>query len=120
LRFENTGLEKFRVDLNKLDEILPKHGLIRAGQWDYERVTYDRKFDIKEGIYYLRVQGYATEGDVGAHDAYIQLMKPILGKYYYPHGVEYGDDEYFPERLVEKCNQILEEVKKDLEPFNEA
>lgn len=38
---ENTGLEHLQLDLNTLDEILPEYGLIRAGQWDYERVTYD-------------------------------------------------------------------------------
>lgn len=75
---ENTGLEHLQLDLNTLDEILPEYGLIRAGQWDYERVTYDRKIVINNNVYYLRVQGYAVSGDVGAHDAIIQLKVPIL------------------------------------------
>ncbi|MCU9612229.1 YugN-like family protein [Caldibacillus lycopersici] len=112
---ENTGLENLKIDLNTLDEILPQYGLIRAGQWDYERVTYDRKIVIKEHVYYLRVQGVALEGDVGAHDAYIQLKKPILGKYYYPHGIEYGEDENFPNSLVSKCEETLVKVQKELE-----
>jgi len=115
MRFENTGIEELKVDLNTLDEILPQYGLIRAGQWDYERVTYDRKIIINEHIYYLRVQGYAIEGDVGAHDALIQLKVPILGKYYYPHGVEYGEDENFPSSLVEQCKTILAKVKEELD-----
>lgn len=112
---ENTGLDEIRADLNTLDDILPKYGLIRAGQWDYERVTYDRKIVLNDHIYYLRVQGYALEGDIGAHDAYIQLKKPILGKYYYPHGVEYGEDENFPKALVARCEQVLKNLKKELE-----
>lgn len=119
MRFEDTKIETIHIDLNILDDIMESHGFVRAGQWDYERVTYDYKYVIKEGTYYLRVQGYATEGDVGAHDAYIQLMKPILGKHYYPHGVEYGEDEYFPEHLVKQCEERLKAVYKDLVVFTE-
>ncbi len=115
---ENTGLEHLQLDLNTLDEILPEYGLIRAGQWDYERVTYDRKIvNNNNNVYYLRVQGYAVSGDVGAHDAIIQLKVPILGKYYYPHGVEYGEDENFPNALVNECKEILLAVKEELEPL---
>ncbi|WP_153124282.1 YugN family protein [Peribacillus tepidiphilus] len=117
MRFENTGLEKMKADLNRLDEVMSEHGLIRAEQWDYERVNYDRKFELKEGVFYLRVQGYAVEGDVGAHRAVIQLMIPLLGKHYYPHGVEYGEGENFPASLVKKCEQILADVKADIEKF---
>lgn len=119
MRIENTGIEKLRLDLNVLDDLLPKFGLIRAGQWDYERVTYDRKIVLNEHVYYLRVQGYAIEGDVGAHDAFIQLKVPILGKYYYPHGVEYGEDENFPKALVNRCREILQDAYDQLEPLGE-
>jgi hypothetical protein len=117
MKFENTGFEKLKVDLNRIDEIMLEHGLVREGQWDYERVTYDRKFELKEGIYYLRVQGYSIDGDVDTYKAMIQLMTPYLGKYYYPHGVEYGEDEHFPTSLVNQCKQILDEVKEKLEKF---
>jgi hypothetical protein len=113
--FENTGLEKVKADLNRLDELLPDYGLERHGQWDYERVTYDRRFDLKEGTYYLRVQGYAVEGDVGAHKAVIQLLDPLLGKHYYPHGVEYGEGEHFPKSLVNQCEKILNDLKAEVE-----
>ncbi|MBS4177245.1 YugN family protein [Lederbergia citrea] len=119
MRFENSGLESLKLDLNRLDEVMENNGMVRAGQWDYERVTYDYKFQIKEGIYYLRIPGYAVEGDVGAHDAYIQLMTPMLGKHYYPHGVEYGEDEYFPAHLVKQCNQIIANIHKEAEVFAE-
>lgn len=114
---ENTGLENLQLDLNTLDEILPEYGLFRAGHWDYERVTFDRKITINQNVYYLRVQGYAVSGDVGAHEATIQLKVPILGKYYYPHGVEYGEDENFPNALVNQCKEILVSVKEELEPL---
>jgi hypothetical protein len=110
MKFENTGLEKMKVDLNRLDDIMFDHGLIREGQWDYDRVTYDKKFELKEGTFYLRVQGYAVEGDVGAHRATIQLIAPLLGKHYYPFGVEYGDGEHFPKSLIKQCEQTLADV----------
>jgi hypothetical protein len=117
MKFENTGIEKLKAELNRLDEVMDKHGLVRAGQWDYERVTYDRKFELKEGVFYLRVQGYALEGDVDTFKATIQLMTPLLGKHYYPHGVEYGEGENFPTSLVNSCKKILETVKEEVSQF---
>lgn len=118
MKFENAGIQNLTADLNHLDHIFPQYGLIRAEQWDYERVSYDRKFELPEGVYYLRLLGYAIEGDVGAHKATITFLAPLLGKHYYPHGVEYGDAEYFPVPLVKECEKILANIKKDLDEFN--
>lgn len=115
--FENTGIENTVIDLNLLDDLMSKNGLIRAGQWDYERVTYDKKYEIKEGTFYLRVFGFTKDGDVGAHDANITLLKPVIGKHYYPHGVEYGENEVFPNHLVKSSEQVLAALKKDLDAF---
>lgn len=117
MQFENTGIETLKLDLEQLDLIMEKNRMIRAGQWDYERVTYDHKFQIKEGIFYFRIQGYAVEGDVGADQALIQLLPPILGKHYYPHGVEYGEDEHFPEHLVKQCNQMISSIYEEAKVF---
>ncbi|MDP4085693.1 MAG: YugN family protein [Bacillota bacterium] len=117
MRFENKGYEKLKADLNRIDEVMLEHRLVREGQWDYERVTYDRKFELKEGIFYLRVFGYSVEGDVDTFKATIQLMTPALGKYYYPHGVEYGEGEEFPPSLVSQCEKILDDVKAKIEKF---
>ena len=118
--FENTGLENLTADVNRLDEVMEEHGLVRAEQWDYERASYDRKFELKEGIFYLRIQGYTIEGDIGAHRATLQLLKPTLGKHYYPHGMEYGEDELFPSSLVKQCESILRAVSSDVQAFAEA
>lgn len=115
--FENTGLENMVVDLNLLDDIMNKHGMVRAGAWDYERATYDKKYVIREGTYYLRVFTYTKDGDVGAHDAMMTLMKPVVGKHYYPHGVEYGEDEVFPKHLLKSCEQTLAAIKAELNAF---
>lgn len=117
MKFEKTGIESLKADLTRLDEVMLEHGLVREGQWDYERVTYDRKFELKEGVFYLRVQGYAVEGDVGAHKAVIQLLTPVLGKHYYPHGVEYGEGESFPKSLVSQCEKLLADVKAEVDTF---
>ncbi len=117
MKFENTGLDNKTAELKRLDDLMRANKLVREGQWDYERVTYDRKFDIKEGIFYLRIFGTAIEGDVGANKASIKLKTPVLGKYYYPHGVEYGEDENFPKSLVSQCEKILSEISSELEKF---
>ncbi|MBP3040062.1 hypothetical protein J9303_11250 [Bacillaceae bacterium Marseille-Q3522] len=117
MKFDRLGFAELKAELTRLDDTLSEFGLLREEQWDYERVTYDRKFELKEGVYYLRIQGYAFEGDVGAQKAVIQLLTPILGKHYYPHGIEYGEDEFFPEFLITKCEKILHDVKKELDTF---
>lgn len=117
MKFENTGFEKLKADLNRLDDVMLDHGLVREGQWDYDRVTYDRKFELKEGVFYLRVQGFATEGNVDSNKAVIELLTPLLGKHYYPHGVEYGEGENFPTSLVNQCKKILESVKSEVDKF---
>ncbi len=89
-------------------------GLIHAGQWDYERVTFDYKIVNQGDIYYLRVPAYAIEGDIPKDDAIVKLMTPILGKHYYPHGVEY-EGETFPKTIVDKCKKKLELLQKNLE-----
>jgi len=115
---ENTGIENIVADLSVIDEIMMKHDLVRAGQWDYERVTYDKKYVIKEGTFYLRVFGYTTDGDVDTRDAMMILKKPVIGKHYYPHGVEYGEGEHFPETLIKDCNATLKLVNEALLPYN--
>lgn len=112
---ENTQLENFTANQQLISSVMRKNGLECTGAWDFERMTFDRRFDIKEGTYYLRVFAEAKSGviDPDAGSATISLLKPALGKYYYPHGVEY-DDEVFPTHLVKKCEQILENVQKEL------
>ncbi len=43
MQLENTGIDETIIDVEPLDRLMGKHAFIRAGQWDYERVTYDYK-----------------------------------------------------------------------------
>lgn len=115
MKFENTGLEDQTVDYVILTEAMNDFGFVHAGQWDYERVTYDRKIEIKGDVYYLRVQGYTVEGSIDSKYAVVKLLPPLLGKHYYPHGVEYGEGENFPSSLVDQCNRLLNQVKEIIE-----
>ena len=115
MQFTNTKFNGAVVELTLLTEIMENNHFVLAGQWDYERVTYDYKFEILKDIYYLRVRGVAVEGDIGSRHAEVKLLPPLLGKHYYPHGVEYGDGEYFPPSLVEQCEKILTQIKSQLE-----
>ena len=113
MQFKNTKVENIVVDQEFLTNILKKHGLECHGAWDYDRMVFDRRFDVNEGRFYLRLFCKAVSGDVGAHDATLKILTPALGKYYYPHGVEYTD-EVFPTHLVNECEQILDEVGREL------
>ncbi|MFD1360224.1 YugN family protein [Lentibacillus salinarum] len=119
MKLEGTGIEEATVDVKPLDRLMGNHAFIRGGQWDYERVTYDYKIGSKEKniTYYIRIQGYAIEGDVDRGNAVIQLKTPLLGKHYYPHGVEYGEDENFPENLVDRASNLVSKVKEDIDQY---
>src|SRR5690625_5791558 len=84
------------------------NGFIRGETWDYERITYDYRIGSPEkGVnYYIRIQGYATEGDIDRGNAVVQLMTPIIGKHYYPHGIEY-DEENFSKSLIERATGLV-------------
>jgi hypothetical protein len=120
MKFENTGIDNVGAELSLLDDVMDEVGFVRAGQWDYERVTYDYKIEVLEAqeIYYLRVQGFAVEGDVGKHEATIKLLTPLLGKHYYPHGVEYGEGENFPKNVLAKSQELLERVSQELKKIS--
>ncbi|WP_100011072.1 YugN family protein [Lentibacillus sediminis] len=121
MKLENTGIDDVVIDLKLLDHITGKHAFIRAGQWDYERVTYDYKVNSNErGItYYIRLQGHAVEGDVDGRNAIIKLKTPLLGKHYYPTGVEYGVEENFPENLVERAHNLLGKLAAELANYTD-
>ena len=53
--FENTNLENITADSELVTSIMRKNGLECDGGWDYERMTFDRRFDVREGTFYLRV-----------------------------------------------------------------
>ena len=114
--FENTQLESIKVDQEVLTTVMRKFGLECDGGWDYDRMTFDRRFDVREGRYYLRVFCNAVSGDVGAHNATLNILKPVIGKHYYPHGVEYTD-EVFPDHLVKECETILANLRKELTEY---
>lgn len=114
MKFENTNLENHVISVSLMNDIMEQLGFVLAGQWDYERVTYDYKFELRNEIYYLRVQGYAVEGHIDSNKGKIQILTPLLGKYYYPHGVEYGEGEEFPPSVVERSESLLKKVEEQV------
>src|SRR5699024_1254631 len=107
MKLENLGIDDKVIAVTPLDKIMGTHGFIRGENWDYERVTYDYKISSQEKnvTFYVRIQGEAIEGDVDSRTAVIKLKTPLLGKHYYPHGIEYGEEENFPKDTVERAIQ---------------
>lgn len=119
MRIEGTEIENTVIDIKPLDYIMGSLAFVRAGQWDYDRVTYDYKIESAEKniTYYIRVMAEAIEGDVDRGDAILKLKTPLLGKHYYPHGVEYGEEEGFPDTLVERTNALLGKLSQELHAY---
>ncbi|HET7628820.1 MAG TPA: YugN family protein [Bacillales bacterium] len=115
MNFDKAGIQGQVVRFSDLEHIMHSLEMIRGGQWDWDRVTYDHKFENRDtgDIYYLRVQGVAVKGEIEQSHAEVKLLTPILGHHYYPHGIEY--DEEFPEVLVRKCNEKLSQLKELLD-----
>lgn len=112
---ENTNLEGKTVKFSVLEHIANSLGLFRNDHWDYERATYDYKFEnmVTGDVYYLRVPAVAIEGVVEQSYAVMKLGKPYIGKHYYPHGMEY--DMEFPEDVIKTCNEKLAQLTEKLE-----
>lgn len=117
MHIENTGIDNKVVDILPLNHIMGKHAFILGESWDYDRVTYDYKINSQEKnvTYFIRIQGEAIEGDVDKKDAVIKIKTPLLGKHYYPHGVEYGEEENFPKNLVERATKLVSDAYQELE-----
>ena len=115
MKFDETGLHGKQITFEVLDEIMNDNGFDRA--WDYERATFDYKMvdQVDNSTYYLRIPCFVIEGEIPKDSARVELMKPYLGKHYYPHGVEY--DEEFPQKIIDKCTQktkaVFEKVRAE-------
>ncbi|MFD1018049.1 YugN family protein [Thalassobacillus hwangdonensis] len=122
MRLEGTGIEELIVEQKPLDHILNKNGFIRGGQWDYERVTYDYKIGSHEKniTYYIRIQGFVIEGDVDRGNGVFQLMTPLLGRHYYPHGVEYGEEEGFSPDLINRAKSLIANAQETLKGYHKS
>ncbi len=115
MKFEQTGIEGMIIDLKRLEEVMDSYYLTRDEHWDYQRITFDRKFVVENVTYYLRLRGTCHTGDIGGSRAEIKLLIPLLGRHYYPHGIAYGDEEIFPKLLIDKCHEILKQLSSSLQ-----
>ncbi|WP_059104730.1 YugN family protein [Shouchella shacheensis] len=113
MKFTETELEK-ELKFSILHFAAESVGFIHADQWDYERAIFDYKMVHHDGTFFLRVPAYAVQGDIPRDSTIVQVMPPILGKHYYPHGVEY-EGETFPQAVIDKCKSKLELLAKTIE-----
>ena len=119
MKLENTGIDESVIDVRPLTKVMGEHAFIKGESWDYERITYDYRIGSQEKnvTYYIRIQAYALEGDIDSGTAVVKLLTPLLGKHYFPHGVEYGEDEEFPENLIERAKGLVKKANEALEAY---
>ncbi|MFA9557329.1 YugN family protein [Evansella sp. AB-rgal1] len=112
MKFEETGLDGLTIEYQALEDIMESAGFQPV--YDYERVTFDYKIvdTVKDEIHYFRVQGFAVEGEIPNPHSHVKIMQLILGKHYYPHGVEY--DEEFPKKIVDKCKRKIDLISEKI------
>lgn len=117
MKFDHVGLADKEITFAEIRHVAENLGFVHAEQWDYERAMFDHKMVIQDATYYLRIPVFATQGEIPKNDTIVKMMDPILGRHYYPHGVEY-DDETFPQPIIDKCNAKLEQLKEIIEKDN--
>ncbi|MFC4617224.1 YugN family protein [Camelliibacillus cellulosilyticus] len=119
MQFENTGIEGTVVPFPDLEQIMTSVGIIRGGSWDWERVTYDFKFENHSdgSVYYLRVPGIAVESEIERRDCKVELKTPYVGRHYYPHGVEYDED--FPDHVINTSKERLALLAEAIKTYKE-
>ncbi|MBU9720475.1 MULTISPECIES: YugN family protein [Bacillaceae] len=110
MKFEQTGLEGYKIEFQALEEIMEEAGFHYV--YDYERVTFDYKIVVRDDVYYFRIQAHAIEGEIPSHHSVVQIVNIALGKHYYPFGVEYDED--FPKNIVDKCNKKIELITSNI------
>lgn len=115
MKLDNFGYEGKTVLFSVLEDAMNSIGLERDGHWDYERATYDFKFEnmTTGAVYYLRVPAVAVEGVVEQQHAKMKIGTAYLGRHYYPHGVEYDED--FPDDIIKTCTAKLNQLSEKLE-----
>jgi hypothetical protein len=115
LKFEETQIESVEISFKTLEHIMILSGMVRGGQWDYQRVTYDFKFEFAHdgSVYYFRIPGTAIVGEIEGRDCVVKLGGPYLGRHYYPHGIEYNEE--FPDSVVTKCKERIKFIESALE-----
>lgn len=114
MEFSSVVFKSTIVELSICCDIMKSIGFTYASGWDYSRITFDYKFDVEEGIFYLRIPAHAIEGDIGSGNALLEILTPYIGKHYYPHGIEYSEDEEFPQRIIGRCEKLLKKVTNSL------
>lgn len=104
------------VGFGPLLDVMRDHGFIFGEQWDYERATFDFKMpdESDPGTFYLRVPVFTVNGDIPHDETLVKLMTPMLGRHYYPHGVEYGEEEGFPDKIINRSKQKLSTIDEAL------
>lgn len=119
MKLENTGIDGTVIDVRPLSKVMGEHAFIKGESWDYERITYDYRIGSQEKnvTYYIRIQAYALEGDIDRGTAVVKILTPLLGKHYYPHGVEYGEEENFPENLIERAKGLVKKANEALTEY---
>lgn len=117
MQFTNTKFNGAVVELTLLTEIMENNHFVLAGQWDYERVTYDYKFEILKDVYYLRVQGVAVEGDIGSRHAEVKLLPPYLGNIIILTALNMVMMRLSQRMYFKKANNSYKNVEKELKEF---
>lgn len=114
MKFTETGLEENQLKFSIVHYAAESIGFVHADQWDYERAMFDYKMVHHEGTFYLRVPVYSVKGDIPTPSTIVEIMSPIVGKHYYPHGVEY-EGETFPQAIIDKCESKLSLLAKAIQ-----
>lgn len=128
----DSSVENQTYRLEDLEDKLKPLGYVIGGNWDYDHGSFDYKMDDENGYYFLRVPFKAIDGQLDSDGCSVQLGQPFLLSHEYQEGLDdHADagnfsasvnqfsepkdrDGNIPETFIEKGEQLVEELEKEL------
>ncbi|MBD1370956.1 hypothetical protein IC620_01085 [Hazenella sp. IB182357] len=103
------GIKK---EFRETEKVLKSLGFVRWA-WDYEKATYDYKYNHDGKEYYLRLRGTVINDKQLEHPkALLELGTPVFARHFFPHGLD--DSVEIPKDLLTTVNEKLKEMEAAL------
>ncbi|GGE19474.1 hypothetical protein GCM10011571_21760 [Marinithermofilum abyssi] len=108
---EDAGIKGIQKEFGSLEKEMKRLGFVRWA-WDYDKASFDMKFEGKESDYYLRIQAHVIQGKLENPKAVVEMDHPVFLRHIFPHGLD--PDTEIPEEFKKTVDEVLGKVKETI------